>query len=224
MTSQKGAPRVLGVKRGTATCAIAKHAASGPIPVCHIPPGWPGPAHWLTGWAPMRSASTTRARSATSLDPQHGVVVMETWRQCIRYIVIYIYTQSVWNSTIAILRKRECELVWCHDFYMLCTAHCDHAWRHVRIFIPQYIYPCFPLKLDDIYHRISSSNHIICSAQNSCSCNKMPTINHNHNQKCTAYATCACTCMCLLIISWVFPSPQLKPYGSSCSLSSKLLV
>ena len=60
-----------GVKRGTATCAIAKHAASGP----NIPPGWPGPAHWLRGWAPMRSASTTRARSATSLDPQ-------TWRRC----------------------------------------------------------------------------------------------------------------------------------------------
>ena len=47
------------------------------------------PAHWLRantklrGWAPMRSASTTRARSATILDPQHGVVVvvMETWRQ-----------------------------------------------------------------------------------------------------------------------------------------------
>ena len=46
----------------------------------------PGPrTDW--GWAPMRSASTTRARSATSLDPQHGVVVMETWRQCIRSIV-----------------------------------------------------------------------------------------------------------------------------------------
>ena len=55
-------------------------------PLHAIPPGWPGPAHWLRGWAPMRSASTTRARSATSLDPQHGVVVMETWRQCIRSI------------------------------------------------------------------------------------------------------------------------------------------
>ena len=36
--------------------------------------------------APMCSASTTRARSATSLDPQHGVVVLETWHQCIRSI------------------------------------------------------------------------------------------------------------------------------------------
>ena len=35
----------------------------------------------------MRSASTTCARSAKSLDPQHGVVVMETWRQCIRSIL-----------------------------------------------------------------------------------------------------------------------------------------
>ena len=31
----EGRPRVLGVKRGTATCAIAKHAASGPTPACH---------------------------------------------------------------------------------------------------------------------------------------------------------------------------------------------
>ena len=70
---QKGRPRVLGVKRGTATCAIAKHAASGPTPACHTAGLAPGPPHWLRGWAPMRSASTTRARSVTSLDPQHGV-------------------------------------------------------------------------------------------------------------------------------------------------------
>ena len=31
----EGRPRVLGVKRGTATCAIAKHAARGPTPACH---------------------------------------------------------------------------------------------------------------------------------------------------------------------------------------------
>ena len=31
----EGRPRVLGVKRSTATCAIAKHAASGPTPACH---------------------------------------------------------------------------------------------------------------------------------------------------------------------------------------------
>ena len=36
----EGRPRVLGVKRGTVTCAIAKHAASGPTPACHTP----GPA------------------------------------------------------------------------------------------------------------------------------------------------------------------------------------
>ena len=31
----EGLSRVLGVKRGTATCAIAKHAASWPTPACH---------------------------------------------------------------------------------------------------------------------------------------------------------------------------------------------
>ena len=74
----EGRPRVLGVKRGTAMCAIAKHAASGPAPACQIP--GPAQARALTERvrAPMRSASTTRAHSATSLDPQHGVVVMET--------------------------------------------------------------------------------------------------------------------------------------------------
>ena len=47
-------------------------------PLHASPPSWPGCAHWLRGWAPMRSASKTCARSATSLDPQHGVVVMES--------------------------------------------------------------------------------------------------------------------------------------------------
>ena len=69
---------MLGVKRDTATCSIAKHAASGqPL---HLPPSWAGPAHWLRGWASMRSASTTRARNLT---PSNALVVMETWRQCI---------------------------------------------------------------------------------------------------------------------------------------------
>ena len=31
----EGRPAALGVKRGTATCAIAKHAARGPTPACH---------------------------------------------------------------------------------------------------------------------------------------------------------------------------------------------
>ena len=31
----EGRPRVLGVKRGTVTCAIAKHAASVPTPACY---------------------------------------------------------------------------------------------------------------------------------------------------------------------------------------------
>ena len=87
----EGRPRVLGVKWGTVTCAIAKHAASGPTPACHTAgPGRAGPTHWLRGWERQRSSSTTRARSATSLDPQHGVVVIETWRQCIRSIVITV--------------------------------------------------------------------------------------------------------------------------------------
>ena len=86
MTSQKGAPVVLGVKRGTPRAPSPSMHSEGK-PLHASPPSWPGCAHWLRGWAPMRSASKTCARSATSLDPQHGVVVMETWRQCIRSIV-----------------------------------------------------------------------------------------------------------------------------------------
>ena len=84
MTSQ-GRPRMLGVKRGTVTCAIAKHAASRPTPACHT--AGPARARALRGWERQCSSSTTRARSVTSLDPQHGIVVMETWRQCIRSIL-----------------------------------------------------------------------------------------------------------------------------------------
>ena len=82
MTSQKGAPTCWGSNEALPRAQIPSMQPEGQ-PLHAIPRGWPGPAHWLRGWAPMRSASTTRASSVTSLDPQHGVVVMETWRQCI---------------------------------------------------------------------------------------------------------------------------------------------
>ena len=85
MTSQKGAPACWGSNEALQRAPSPSMQPAGQ-PLHAIPPGWPGPARWLRGWAPMRSASTTRARSATSLDPQHGVVVMEMWRQCIRSI------------------------------------------------------------------------------------------------------------------------------------------
>ena len=86
MTSQKGAQARWGSNVALPRAPSPSMQPEGQ-PLHAIPPGWPGPTHWLRGWAPMRSASTTRARSATSLDPQHGVIVMETWRQCIRSIV-----------------------------------------------------------------------------------------------------------------------------------------
>ena len=83
MTSQKGARVCWGSNEALPRAPSPSMQPAGQ-PLHDIPPGWPGRKHWLSGWAPMRSASTTRARSTTSLDPQHGVVVMETWRQCIR--------------------------------------------------------------------------------------------------------------------------------------------
>ena len=104
----EGRPCVLGVKRGTATCAIAKHAASGPTPACHT--AGLARAHALTERlrAPTRSASTTHVRSATSLDPQHGVVVMETWRQCIRSINSYMLASDWWNSSNILHQTISC--------------------------------------------------------------------------------------------------------------------
>ena len=55
-----------------------------------MPYRWAGPGP-RTDWEAERQCALpaqTRARSATSLDPQHGVVVMETWRQCIRSIKV----------------------------------------------------------------------------------------------------------------------------------------
>ena len=91
MTSQKGAPACW-VSNEALSSAPSPSMKPAGQPLHAIPPSRPGPAHWLRGWERQRSSSTTRARSATSLDPQHGVVVMETWRQCIRSIYIYIYS------------------------------------------------------------------------------------------------------------------------------------
>ena len=54
----KGPSRVLGVKRGTVPCAIAKHAASGPTPACHTA-------------VPARACALTEAESANALPAQH---------------------------------------------------------------------------------------------------------------------------------------------------------
>ena len=80
MTSQKGAPACWGSNEALPRAPSPSMQPEGQ-PLHAIPPGRPGrPGRALTEGlrAPTRSASTTRARSPTSLDPQHGVVVMET--------------------------------------------------------------------------------------------------------------------------------------------------
>ena len=92
MMSQKGAPACWGSNEALSRAPSPSMQPAGQ-PLHDDTAGFifsrPGPAHWLRGWERQRSSSTTRARSATSLDPQHAVVVMETWRQCIR---------SIWNE------------------------------------------------------------------------------------------------------------------------------
>ena len=98
MTSQKGAPACWGSKEALSRAPSPGMQPAGQ-PLHAISPGRPGPAHWLRGWECQRSSSTTRAHSATSLDPQHGIVVMETWRQCIRSIahVFFNYSVAEWR-------------------------------------------------------------------------------------------------------------------------------
>ena len=97
MTSQKGAPARWGSNEALSRAPSPNMQPAGQ-PLHAIPPGRRGPAHWPRGWERQRSSSTTRARSATSLDPQHGVVVMETWHQCIRSIGREIMISFLWNS------------------------------------------------------------------------------------------------------------------------------
>ena len=94
--------------------------------------------------APMHSSRTTRARSATSFDPQHGVVVMETWRQCIRSMRIgqvalsnslrFLHFQSIKHANIT----RELDIVidkysdlfsiWANRFISRTElARCEHT-------------------------------------------------------------------------------------------------
>ena len=84
MTSQKGAHRMLGVKRGTVTCAIAKHAASGPTPVCHTARAGPGPR---TDWERQRSSQHNTC--AQSWPP--------TWRRC--YGDVMSMHKVYWENT-----------------------------------------------------------------------------------------------------------------------------
>ena len=67
----EGRPAALGVKRGTAMYAIAKHAARGPTPACHT-----------TGLTRARALTERLSANAfcqhntcAQLDPQHGVLL-----------------------------------------------------------------------------------------------------------------------------------------------------
>ena len=86
MTSQRGAPACWGSNEALSRASSPKHAASGPSPACHT--AGLARARALTERLRRQRALPAQhvPRSATSLAPQHGVVVMETWRQCIRSI------------------------------------------------------------------------------------------------------------------------------------------
>ena len=89
MTSQKGAPACWGSNEALSRAPSPSMQPGGPTPACHT--AGTARARALTKSREAESANALPAqhvvRSATSLDPHHGVVAMETWRQCIRSIV-----------------------------------------------------------------------------------------------------------------------------------------
>ena len=95
----EGRPRVLGVKRGTATCAIAKHAASGPTPACHT-----------AGLA--RARALTERLSANALC-QHNTCAQRdkswppTWRRCYGDVTSMhkVYCHDKWKQNSNFLFK-----------------------------------------------------------------------------------------------------------------------
>ena len=144
MTSQKGAPVVLGVKRGTPRAPSPSMQSEGKPLHATPPPSWPGCAHWLREWAPMRSASKTCARSATSLDPQHGVVVMETWRQCIRSILWNPYVALTSWQLYHVMGAHYSPLVLYTDYKMFSifldmskAVDQTHSKKHTDSYLPQ---------------------------------------------------------------------------------------
>ena len=94
----EGRPRVLGVKGGTVTCAIAKHAASGPTPACHT--AELARARALT--ESQRSSSTARARSAWQvLTPN---MASSLWRRDVNAYGLLIYQYYGYLWTVSCIR------------------------------------------------------------------------------------------------------------------------
>ena len=80
MTSQKGAPACWVSNEALSRAPSLSMQPAGQ-PLHDIPPSRPGPAHWL------RAPTLQHVHAAWQvLTPQHGAVVMEMWRQCIRSI------------------------------------------------------------------------------------------------------------------------------------------
>ena len=107
----EGRPRVLGVKRSTATCTIAKHAASGLTPACHT--------------AGLARARTLTERLSANALCQHNTCAQRDkswpaptwrrcygWRQCIRSIGycnnFWFHTNMPWGYICTYIPMQEC--------------------------------------------------------------------------------------------------------------------
>ena len=122
----EGRPAALGVKRGTATCAIAKHAASGPTPACHTRRAGPGPR---TDWEAERQCALPAQHMRAAWPP--------TWRRC------YGVVTSMQNY-------------WTHAWFCTAiTAQALDSQSVVRNF-KLYLYPLWRLIRNDALGYLSS--------------------------------------------------------------------
>ena len=120
---------MLGVKRGTATCAIAKHAASGPTPACHTV----GPAR--------ARALTERLRAPTLF--QHNTCAQRdkswppTWRRCYgdvasmhkvyRQYAMILKTPTMFCKCVIQITKKQTNKYPCYIFFYIQSFKVDNA-------------------------------------------------------------------------------------------------
>ena len=151
MTSQKGAPACWGVKWGTVTCAHRQAWSQLANPCMPHRRAGPGPR---TDW---EASSTTRAHSATSLDPQHGVVVYGDvtsmhkvyWGSRIQdqsssrhfLVLVLSFVQSLrdFHRPYALMSSRRHVGGRCHCLVRACDLLLAHRWQlrlHIILYPP----------------------------------------------------------------------------------------
>ena len=154
MTSQKGAQLRWGSNEGTATCAIAKHAARGATHACHtagLARLGPRTERLSANAHCQHNTCTLRDTSLASLlwrcDP--------LWRQCIRSIVrdvaILLKSTMLWHRGLTAFHKSRALTIH-YLFVILCNG-------------PIHIFPCQVMNVPRVHTALMGSDSpILCDA------------------------------------------------------------